>query len=170
MLWALYTNLILSMVVLGSTLMITLDPYLKEVFPKPPLLAFKRQRNIGDIIIKSQIPKQKPQRQKRKSNGMKKCHRCPLCPFIKEEKVITQNNTRWKLNTQINCQSENVVYMIICKKENCNLKYIGESERSIKERVSEHISYIRTKNRTQATGEHFNLPGHSLHDMEAIGL
>ena len=94
----------------------------------------------------------------------------PYMPFIKEEKVITQNKTRWKLNTQINCQSENVVYMIICKKENCNLKYIGESERSIKDRVSQHISYIRTKNRTQATGENFNLPGHRLHDMEAIGL
>ena len=36
--------------------MITLDPYLKEVFPKPPLLAFKRQRNIGESVIKSQIP------------------------------------------------------------------------------------------------------------------
>ena len=91
---------------------------------------------------------------------MTKCHRCPICPFIKEEKVITQNKTRWKLNTHMNCQSENVVYMIICKKENCNLKYIGESERSIKDRGI----------RTQATWEHFNLPGHSLHDMEVIGL
>ena len=33
-----------------------------------------------------------------------------------------------------------------------------------------HITYIRTKNKSQTTGEHFNLPGHSLHDMEAIGL
>ena len=30
--------------------MITLGPYLKEVFPKPPLLTYKGQRNIGDII------------------------------------------------------------------------------------------------------------------------
>ena len=59
---------------------------------------------------------------------------------------------------------------LFAKKENCNLKYIGESERSIKDRISEHITYIRTKNKSQATGEHFNLPGHSLHDMEAIGL
>ena len=56
--------------------------------------------------------------------------------------------------------------MTIFKKETCNLKYIGESERSIKDIISEHI----TKNKSQATGEHFNLPGHSLHDMEAIGL
>ena len=51
--------------------MITLDPYLKEVFPKPPLLAYKRQRNIGDIIIKSKVPKDKQQRQKQKLNCMK---------------------------------------------------------------------------------------------------
>ena len=123
-----------------------------------------------DIIIKSQVPKDKQQRQKRKSNGMKKCLRCPICPFIKEAKTVRQDNTIWKLNRQITCQSENIVYMIICKKETCKLKYIGESERSIKDRISEHITYIRTKNKSQATGEHFNLPGHSLHDMEAIGL
>ena len=33
-----------------------LDPYLKEVFPEPPMVAFKRQRNIKDRIIKATIP------------------------------------------------------------------------------------------------------------------
>ena len=32
--------------------MINQDPYLSEVFPKPPLTAFKKQRNIRDILIK----------------------------------------------------------------------------------------------------------------------
>ena len=56
------------------------------------------------------------------------------------------------------------------QQKKCNSKNIGESERSIKDRISEHITYIRTKNKSQATGEYFNLPGHSLYDMEAIGL
>ena len=56
------------------------------------------------------------------------------------------------------------------KKQNCKQKYIGESERSLKNRIPEHITYIRTKNRSQATGLNFKLPGHSLHDMEVRGL
>ena len=55
-------------------------------------------------------------------------------------------------------------------KDNCQQKYIGESERKLKERICEHIGYIKTKNISQATGHHFNLPGHSLNDMKVIGL
>ena len=61
--------------------------------------------------------------------------------------------------------------MIKCTKERCRENiYIGESERSIKDRISEHIQYIKSNNRSQATGFHFNLPGHSLHDMKVIGI
>ena len=49
--------------------------------------------------------------------------------------------------------------MIECTKERCKEKYVGETERTIRDRISEHIGYIRTKNASQATGHHFNLPG-----------
>ena len=35
--------------------------------------------------------------------------------------------------------------MIECNLETCKEKYIGESERTLKDRISEHIGYIRTK-------------------------
>ena len=50
-------------------------------------------------------------------------------------------------------------------KENYQLKYIGESERKMKNRISEHVGYIKTKKTNEATGEHINLPGHSLAHM-----
>ena len=34
--------------------MVTQDKYLEEVFPKPPLVAYKRQQNIKDIIFKKE--------------------------------------------------------------------------------------------------------------------
>ena len=74
------------------------------------------------------------------------------------------------MSQQITCESYNLVYMISCQKENCLQNYIGESERTLKDRISEHIGYIRTKKHNQATGHHFNLPGHSLADMKVIGL
>ena len=35
----------------------------------------------------------------------------------------------------------------------------------LKFRLSDHRGYINNKDRTQATGLHFNLPGHSLADL-----
>ena len=76
----------------------------------------------------------------------------------------------WKIATPINCRSHNLVYMIEFTKDRCKEKYIGETDRTIKDRISEHVGYIRTKNTSQATGHHFNLPGHCLSDMKVTGL
>ena len=50
---------------------------------------------------------------------------------------------------------------IQCNKK-CKLQYIGETKHSVKNRMPEHIGYVRTKNLDKATGGHFNLPGHSI--------
>ena len=38
------------------------------------------------------------------------------------------------------------------------------------DRIGEHIGYVRTKRTNQATGCHFNLPGHSLGGLKVTGL
>ena len=56
-------------------------------------------------------------------------------------------------------------------RRNKQTKYIGETESTLKDRISEHISYISFfLNTTQVTGFHFNLPGHNLSDIKAGGL
>ena len=45
------------------------------------------------------------------------------------------------------------------------MKYIGETERTLKERVCEHIGYINTKKLNEPACEHFNLIGHTMADM-----
>ena len=62
------------------------------------------------------------------------------------------------MNNKVNCHTQNIIYPIQCTKEKCNLKYIGENEWELKDRMSEHVGYIRI---SEATGEHFNLIGHS---------
>ena len=49
-------------------------------------------------------------------------------------------------------------------------QYIGESERVLKNRLAEHIGYVKSKNINQPTGEHFNLPGHTLSNMNILIL
>ena len=55
--------------------------------------------------------------------------------------------------------------MIECNKERCQQRYIGETDRKLIDRMSEHIGYVRNKKLNQATGFHFNQPGHYIHNM-----
>ena len=45
------------------------------------------------------------------------------------------------------------------------MQYIGESERSLQERFSDHKGYVTKRQVTKAVGQHFNLPGHRASDM-----
>ena len=58
-----------------------------------------------------------------------------------------------------------MVYAIICNKDNCNSVYIGETKIMLKYRIAEHRGYVLHKRTDKFTGEHFNLPGHSLADL-----
>ena len=103
----------------------------------------------------------------RDQKGMKKCNQpnCAACPYIREGKNITINGKQWNIERKVNCQSFNIVYAIICKKENCRNVYLGETKRLMKFRLSDHRGYVLNKDTSTATGLHYNLPGHSLADM-----
>ena len=97
---------------------------------------------------------------------MKKCeHNCVICPYIKGGKHVKSQHFTWKINTKVNCLTYNLIYMIECNIERCKQRYIGETERNLKTRISEHIGYINTRKMDKVTGEHFNMPGHSKANM-----
>ena len=71
----------------------------------------------------------------------------------------------WNIDSKVDCTTENIVYLIQCNKENClENKYIGETEKPMHERLSQHRGYV-TRNTQDATGRHFNRPGHTLGNM-----
>ena len=45
------------------------------------------------------------------------------------------------------------------------MQYVGESERSLKERFNEHRGYVTNRHLSKSAGYHFNLPGHKVSDM-----
>ena len=124
--------------------MITLDPYLKEVFPEPPIMAYKKQKNIKDLIIRARVHFANKTKNKRYIKGIKKCQGCIICPFTRE-RILKGDNFVWKIATTISCKSKNLVYLIECEKERCRQKYIEETEKTLKDRISDHVSYIRSK-------------------------
>ena len=102
---------------------------------------------------------------------MFKCNKpCITCPYVKTGKVIksTARNHKVQLHQHYNCHTKNIVYLIECKK--CLQQYIGQTHKSLHERFGEHRGYVNNKHLHKATGEHFNLPGHSVSDMTIIVL
>ena len=143
----------------------TNDPHLKEVFPSPPLVAYKKPKTIRSIIIQAKVPKILS-RPKREIKGMKKCMNCPICPFTAEGKVVKSSKTDFvqEINFVADCQTKNIIYCITCSK--CNEQYIGQSERTLQARFSEHRDYVKQEKVEKACGWHFNKKGHSVHNMK----
>ena len=143
------------------------DPYLKKVYPAPPLVAFRRQRNIREKLIRAKVPAP-PSRPKRVIPGMKRCGRCINCPYIKTGSTVKSLASRHEveLTESFDCQTSNIVYLIECRKENCSARqYIGKTTDPLTKRFGAHRGYVRNKLLAKATGAHFNQPGHSMSDM-----
>ena len=148
--------------------MVSEDNYLKSVFPEPPLISYRRQQNIREKIVRAKVAKQ---RETRIQKGMKKCGKCLACSYIKEGKTVLGKNYIgnkfiWKIGRSVSCGSSNVVYLVQCDKDKCRKQYIGITQQEFRDRVYQHIGYVRNKQTSRATGQHFNLPGHNIHNMK----
>ena len=146
------------------------SPRLKRCFQKPSVVAYKRAKNLRDILIRAKIPKNKSSR--RIIDGFKNCGElCNMCPFSPSGTTKThtcnQTKTTYKINSPINCKTSGVVYRITCKK--ClKFVYIGETGRLIRKRFYEHHRDVQNKDLKKPCGEHFNKPGHSESDMIVV--
>ena len=120
-------------------------------------LAYKRQKNLADLLIRAKIHPEEITHTKRTQNGMKRCKQnCLICPYIKKGKVVRGKDFDWHIMGDINCKSSNIVYMIECNIERCQQRYVGETHKKLYDRFSEHLGYVRTKQLSQTTGAHFN--------------
>ena len=147
--------------------MVNRDPMMQETFPDPLLVAYKVAANLRSKIVRAKVPPPAPARPKRTVPGMKRCGsaRCSTCPYIQTGKTFKATATSYKvdLDRETDCNTKNVVYGITCKVDRCGQQYIGQTSRSLRERFSQHCGYVDRN--TEATGRHFNLPGHSNSDM-----
>ena len=143
---------------------------LKRIFPRPSVVAYKRSKNLGDMLIRAKVSSKR--RSQRRKNGFKHCTRvCILCKTSLETKYHECHCTkeRWNIQAPINCQTENVVYRLRCKK--CpDFVYIGETKRRFCDRIQDHRSAIRQKRLDHPIGSHFNKAGHSVTDLIPLAI
>ena len=66
----------------------------------------------------------------------------------------------------LTCETKNLIYMIQCNR--CNLQYIGETKRRLKDRT---IDNPNTKSKPTTAADHFlTAPNHTANDMQLIPI
>ena len=140
---------------------------MKEIFPEPPIVAFKRDNNLKDILVH------------KKHNLMfykhtNKCHpcgkKCALCPHIMETETFTANDGNfYYIQGNIDCKTVGVVYGIQCTA--CNkLIYVGQTGDTLYQRQILNFSKIRTRKMDDPIVRHFTQPNHSVENLKVVGI
>ena len=153
------------------SVMINEDPRLKRCFPIPSVIAYKRSKNLKDMLVRSKY--QGSRKHQRNSNGFIHCGRnysgsCKSCQNIPKwgikEHKCHRTKKEYTINSKVSCVTKNVIYKLNCTK--CaDWVYIGETGRRFSDRFQEHRGYVTQKVFSQPSGEHFNKPGHSVENI-----
>ena len=95
------------------------------IFSQPPLISFKRDKNIGNFLVRSSF-------QANDQSGTFKCvrSRCKTCPFIHSVKKISGPKRSIKITDHFACTFSNVIYCTYCNK-----LYMGEARRRLGDRL-----------------------------------
>ena len=132
---------------------------MQRIFEEPPLVAFRRDRNLNDILVHGK------HNRIFKNTSEERCskHECAICPIITYDVPAT---TRIHTDSRNNCETTNVVYGLSCAE--CNkIVYVGETERCTGERIKEHIADINHR-RDKTVAIHFNSGNHTIKDLKVI--
>ena len=109
-------------------------------------------------------------RQHRMVNGIEKSNSCLACSYIMEgknidEKIYKGKKLKWNIGRALSCDSKNVIYVFFLSLLFCKEQYIGMKQ-DVRERMYQHVGYVRNKTLTSSTREYFNLPGHVIINMK----
>ena len=131
------------------------DPDTGRIFSRPPLISFKRDKNIGNFLVRSVF-------QTSEQPGTFKCARarCKTCPFICNVKKLSGPKRSIKITDHFTCTSANVIYSITCTF--CKKLYIGETGRRLGDRFREHLRDVEKDDKNHSM-QHMAVCGLSLH-------
>ena len=91
--------------------------------------------------------------------------RCECCLYVKTQSEFGNARTgkEFTITGKLDCNSKNIIYLLECKK--CDEQYVGETKRTLRSRLYNHLSDIRTYRNT-SVAEHFNQLDHDITDLE----
>lgn len=143
--------------------------------------AYKIHPNLGRMLVRSELRSSdtvnnditQNECSRDKANRFFQCN-TPDCLTCKHHAITGSSFTSSTFGSShqvkglLNCKTKNIIYLITCIK--CNIQYVGETGRSLSERLIDHRSNIRNKKKTPIA-IHFNIPGHStLRDLRVMAI
>ena len=136
-------------------------------FKHLPVVAFRRCPNIRDLLVSAKLPSN--------STNPNPQLPCATCPYISDRLTsytFFSTGETCTIKSNLTCDTKNRIYMIQCNR--CNLQYIGETKRRLKDRFNEHrrtIDNPNTKSKPTTADEHFlSSPNHTANDMQLIPI
>ena len=128
------------------------DPEARMIYPKPPLVSYQRERNLGDILVHSADASLSLT-----DAGSLPCRlpRCQTCKHITPQTLLQGPKSAHSVTTSP------VSLRMLC----IAFPVVGETGRRLRERFSEHLRSIRNRSRGFPVAEHFNSASHSLDDI-----
>ena len=145
-------------------------------FKHLPVVAFRRCPNLRDLLVLAKLPSNSTNPNPQLPCGSFRCGKnCPTCPYISDGLTsytfFSTGETR-TIKSNLTCDTKNLIYMIHCNR--CNLQYIGETKRRLKDRFNEHCRTIdnpNTKSKPTTAAEHFlSSPNHTANNMQLIPI
>ena len=142
------------------------NPELKERFQSSPIIAFRKNKNLKQIIGSNTTEHNKKLiRSSNKINGKSSpClskTRTLCCKQVISTTSFKSNQTNriFKIFHNINCKSTFLIYLLECNI--CNIQYVGKSETTFNIRLNNHRKDVKDPNALPAD-KHFTLPGHDF--------
>ena len=115
----------------------------REVFPEPPVVAFRRCKNLKDILVRARLYSGGDGGHDKK--GCSRCgkSRCQVCSVMSNNSYFHSNvtNREYRINYSFNCNSSNVVYLLECTV--CGVQYVGSTNTPFRLRFNNYKSSSR---------------------------
>ena len=123
---------------------------LRSAIPEPPLIYFRRPRNLSDILVRARLPRTNSSlnvTDPESPHGCSKCNRsrCKTYLYLKPAQKVKSHSTglTYTIRTKSQCDTPNVIYVISCKE--CGIQCVGETKTKLCLRFANHVSSVKTK-------------------------
>ena len=140
---------------------------MRKIFPRDPLVAYRRGRNLRDVLVH-----QKTARSVSNKKGREDCGKgCVICRRWYSGDTLGGPDGPVYYDKSIGCRSKNVVYGLLCN--SCEVVvYVGQTGDKMYTRMENHLSSIRGNTHTNKlpVSRHFNRGACSIDDVVFVGL
>ena len=150
------------------------NPELKERFQSSPIIAFRKNKNLKQIIGSNTIEHNKKLiRSNNKVNGKSSTclsnTRTLCCKQVVSTTSFESNQTNrvFKIFHNINCISTFLIYLLECNI--CNIQYVGKSETTFNIHLNNHRKDVKDSS-ALPVDKHFTLPGHDFNKNAKLTL